>query len=69
VQERTDHPGRRRQFGRSGGRVPVYPGQACAHADPQRQPGFHHVQLSDRTDRGDAEYHLHTQRNRRAGRR
>uniref|UniRef100_A0A699GIW2 Cyclic nucleotide-binding domain-containing protein n=1 Tax=Tanacetum cinerariifolium TaxID=118510 RepID=A0A699GIW2_TANCI len=56
VRQRRSDAGRRRQFSRPGGRVP---GRSCgqgAYPDPARQPGRHHVQLPDRTDRSHVQH-------------
>ena len=59
--------GRRRQFRRAGGGVPLGPCAKSLHDDPRRRPRRQHVALSDRAHRGDAEYRTAVQyRGRRA---
>ena len=48
--------GRRRQFRRAGRGVSVGPRPQGLHGDPRRRPRRQHVALSDRADRGHAQY-------------
>ncbi len=69
VPRRGSHAGGRRQFGRSGGGLPVRPCRQGDDPGAQQRPGAHHVALSGRPHRRDAEYRgRDPQRDRRARR-